>query len=226
MTRTARLAELQTAEARAMELLDAIETRQFIQPGRTERDVEQDIMALAFKDFGIEKHWHKRICRAGANAKYTARDNPPVLTIAADDLVYLDLGPVIDHWEADVGRSYVVGNDPEKHRLVGDLKAGFDALRAAYHADADATGATLYQFATDWAEARHWTFGGLIAGHVVDEFPHAHLPGEKDWFRINPANTTRLRDPHLNGDARFWIGEIHLVSRDGSFAGFYEQLLD
>jgi Xaa-Pro dipeptidase len=226
MNRAARLAELQAAEARAMELLDAIEQRGFIQPGRTEREVEQDIKALALNEFGIEKHWHKRICRAGANAKCTAGDNPPILTIADDDLVYLDLGPVIDHWEADVGRSYVVGDDPEKHRLVSDLAEGFNALRETYRANEDATGASLYQFATDWAEARNWTFGGKIAGHVVDEFPHAHLPGEKDWFRINPANPTRLRDPHLNGDDRFWIGEIHLVSRDGSFAGFYEQLLD
>lgn len=226
MSRTARLAELQAAEARAMALLDAIETRAFIQPGRTEREVEQDITALALADFGIEKHWHKRICRAGANAKCTARDNPPVLTIAEDDLVHLDLGPVIEQWEADVGRSYVIGSDPEKHRLVGDLAEGFNALRQAYHADRDATGAKLYQFATDWAEARDWTFGGVIAGHVVDEFPHAHLPGEKDWFRINAVNDSRLRDPHQNGTDRFWIGEIHLVSRDGSFAGFYEQLLD
>jgi Xaa-Pro aminopeptidase len=226
MSRAARLAELQAAEARAMALLEAIEARQFIQPCRTEREVEQDIIALAETDFGITKHWHKRICRAGANAKCTARDNPPVLTIDDDDLVYLDLGPVIGHWEADVGRSYAVGNDPEKHRLVDDLEAGFNALRQAYHANPDATGTALHQFATDWAEARNWTFGGLIAGHVVDEFPHAHLPGEKDWFRINAANDGRLRDPHQNGTDRFWIGEIHLVSRDGSFAGFYEQLLD
>ena len=209
-----------------MDLLAAIEARQFIQPGRTEREVEQDIKALARAEFGIEKHWHKRICRTGANAKCTARDNPPVLTIAEDDLVYLDLGPVIGDWEADVGRSYVVGDDPEKHRLVGDLVEGFDALRGAYRADPDATGARLYQFATDWAEAHNWTFGGVIAGHVIDEFPHAHLPGEKDWFRINAANDTRLRDPHPGGNDRFWIGEIHLVSRDGRFAGFYEQLLD
>lgn len=226
MTRAARLAELRAAEARAMALLAAIEAREFIQAGRSEREVETDVFALAAADFGITRHWHKRICRAGANAKCTARDNPPVLTIADDDLVYLDLGPVIGDWEADVGRSYVVGEDREKHRLVADLAAGFAALREAYHADLDATGASLYAFATDWAVARGWTFGGVIAGHVVDEFPHAHLPGDKDWFRINPANDSRLRDPHPQGTDRFWIGEIHLVSPDGAFAGFYEQLLD
>ncbi len=226
MTRAARLAKLHAAEARAMQLLDAIEARGFVAAGRTEREVEEDIYALAGADFGITRHWHKRICRAGVNAKCIARDNPPVLTIADDDLVYLDLGPVFGEWEADVGRSYVIGNDPLKHALVADLSLGFVALQNAYAADADVTGAALYEFATDWAERHGWRFGGVIGGHVVGEFPHAHRPGEKDFYRINPANTGRLRDPDPLGQDRFWIGEIHLVSVDGSFGGFYERLLD
>ena len=209
-----------------MALLDAIEAREFIAPGRSEREVESAILALAAADFGIEKHWHKRICRCGENAKATAGDNPPVLTIADDDLVYLDLGPVVGHWEADVGRSYVVGKDPEKHRLVADLPKAFAALQAAFHADGDMTGAELFRQAVAWAERHGWTFGGKIAGHIIAEFPHAHLLGDRDFYRINPANHARLRDPDPNGDDRFWIGEIHLVSRDGAFAGFYEQLLD
>jgi len=224
--RTIRLAALQLAEARAMSLLDAIEQRRFIAPGRTERAVEQDIKALAAADFGVTQHWHKRIVRAGANGLCTARDNPPDLTIAADDLVYLDLGPVFAQWEADVGRSYVIGGDPEKLRLVADLPLAFDALRDAYESDADATGTGLYAFACRWAEERGWRFGGVIAGHVVAEFPHAHLPGEKDDYRINAVNTGRLRDPDPNGNDRFWIGEIHLVAPDGSYGGFYERLLD
>ncbi|CAM3146287.1 Aminopeptidase P family protein [Sphingomonas antarctica] len=209
-----------------MALLDAIEARGFVAAGRTEREVEKDIYALAELDFGVTEHWHKRICRAGANAKCTARDNPPVLTIAADDLVYLDLGPVFENWEADVGRSYVVGDDPLKHALVADLSRGFDAMQAAYQGNQDITGAALYALATDWAEQQGWRFGGVIGGHIVGEFPHAHLPGEKDFYRINPANTGRLRDPDPLGQDRLWIGEIHLVSVDGSFGGFYERLLD
>ena len=98
--------------------------------GPDEREVEHDIYALARDDFGVEKHWHKRIVHAGVNGLATARENPPVLTIANDDLVFVDLGPVFDEWEADVGRSYVVGNDPDKVRLVADLSAQFDAVQA------------------------------------------------------------------------------------------------
>lgn len=226
MTRSAeRLAQLRAAEAKALALLDRIEALGLIAPGRTEREVEQDIYALARDAFGVEKHWHKRIVHAGVNGLAIARDNPPVVTIAEDDLVFLDLGPVFEDWEADVGRSYVVGGDPDKARLVADLSDQFDRAKARFDGDPDITGAALYAFACDGAAAAGWRFGGVIAGHVVGEFPHAHLPGNKDFYRINPENTTRLRDPDPNGDDRFWILEIHLVDPAGRYGGFYERLM-
>ncbi len=225
MTAGDRRAELYAAEGKALALLDMIEARGLIAAGRTERAVERDIYALALAEFGVEKHWHKRIVRAGANGLATARDNPPVLTIAADDLVYLDLGPVFEEWEADVGRSYVVGDDPDKHRLVADLPAQFDRVKERFDRDPDVTGADLYAFACDSAAAAGWRFGGLIAGHIVGEFPHAHLPGGKDFYRIAPANAGRLRDPDPLGQERFWILEIHLVDPAGRYGGFYERLM-
>ncbi len=225
MTATTRLAALRVAEAQALALLDRIEQLGLIAPGRSEREVEQDIHALARDEFGVDKHWHKRILHAGVNGLATARENPPVLTIAEDDLVFLDLGPVFEQWEADVGRSYVVGGDPDKHRLVADLPAQFDKVKARFDADPDITGAELYAFACDSAAAAGWRFGGVIAGHVVGEFPHAHLPGDKDFYRINPENTTRLRDPDPLGQERFWILEIHLVDPEGRYGGFYERLM-
>ena len=220
-----RRAALHAAEGKALALLDMIGARGLIAAGRTEREVEQDIYALALAEFGVEKHWHKRIVRAGANGLATARDNPPVLTIAEDDLVYLDLGPVFEEWEADVGRSYVVGGDPDKHRLVADLSMQFDKVKSRFDGDPDVTGAELYAYACDGAAALGWRFGGAIAGHIVGEFPHAHLPGEKDFYRINPANTGRLRDPDPLGQERFWILEIHLVDPAGRYGGFYERLM-
>lgn len=220
-----RRAELHAAEGKALALLDMIEARGLVAAGRTEREVERDIYALALAEFGVEQHWHKRIVRAGANGLATARDNPPVLTIGDDDLVYLDLGPVFEQWEADVGRSYVVGDDPDKHRLVADLSAQFDAVKARFDGDPDVTGAELYAFACDGAARAGWRFGGVIAGHIVGEFPHAHLPGEKDFYRINPENTGRLRDPDPLGQERFWILEIHLVDPAGRYGGFYERLM-
>jgi Xaa-Pro aminopeptidase len=96
-------------------LLGAIEEAGLIAPGRTERMVEKDIYALAENSFGLQKHWHKRIVRSGINTLCIAADDPPVLEIAVDDTVFIDLGPVFDEWEADVGRTYALGPDPRKH---------------------------------------------------------------------------------------------------------------
>jgi Xaa-Pro dipeptidase len=86
-----RRAALVAAEKRAETLFDEIETRGLLQPGRKEREVEQEIYAIALDQYGVEKHWHKRIVRAGANTLTIAADNPPIRTIEPDDIVYVDL---------------------------------------------------------------------------------------------------------------------------------------
>ncbi len=74
---------------------------------------------LAEIAFGVQTHWRKRIVRSGINTLCIAADDPPVLEIASDDTVFIDLGPVVDEWEADGGR----------HRLCADPYA--HAQRAA-----------------------------------------------------------------------------------------------
>jgi len=221
-----RHADLVAAEAKALALLDAIEAAGFIALGRTEREVEQDILHMAADRFGVEKHWHKRIVRAGLNTLAIAGDNPPGRTIGEDDMVFLDLGPVFEEWEADVGRSYAVGLDPLKHKLVGDLPIQFEAVKTHALAHPDITGAELYDFAVRSAEEAGWRFGGAIAGHLVGEFPHARWPGEKRHGHIRPENPTKMSGLDAFGRRRHWILEIHLVAPDGRFGGFYERLLD
>jgi Xaa-Pro dipeptidase len=197
-------------------LLDAIEEAGLIAPGRTERMVEKDIYALAENTFGLQKHWHKRIVRSGINTLCIAADDPPVLEIAVDDTVFIDRGPVFDEWEADVGRTYALGPDPRKHQLCADLESMFENIKQYFDAHADITGAELYAYAQRSAEAAGW---------LVGEFPHARIPGDKDHYRISPANPTRMRDPDAAGQVKHWILEVHLVDRDRTFGGFYERLL-
>lgn len=220
-----RLASLVEAETKALQLLDRIEALGFIAAGRTEREVERDIYALAEHEFGIEKHWHKRIVRAGLNTLATAADNPENRVIAEDDMVFLDLGPVFEEWEADVGRSYAIGADARKHALCHDLEQQFEIVRQRFLEDPDITGDALYAFACEAASKAGWVFGGKIAGHIVGEFPHARLPGPKQINHISPENPDRLRNLDGLGQIRHWILEIHLVDPSGAFGGFYERLM-
>lgn len=207
-------------------MFDAIERAGIVMPGRSEREVDADIFALAERDFGVKVHWHKRVVRTGLNTLCTFHDDPPVRVIAPDDTVYLDLGPVFEQWEADIGRSYALGSDPDKKRLVEDLPRIFDLVRAHYLAMPDIAGEALYRYAQLRAEEAGWLFGGAIAGHIVGEFPHAQrVPGDRALHRIAPGNPKRMRDTDDNGHERHWILEIHLIDKARTFGGFYERLM-
>ena len=220
-----RRTELERAQTKALKLFDAIERNGLVRAGVSERQVEDEIGQLAEREFGVEKHWHRRIVRAGANTITIAGDNPPLRTIAEDDIVYVDLGPVFEAWEADIGKSYVLGDDPEKHRLVKDLPRVFETVQAHYHKRPGMTGAELYARAQQAAAEAGWRFGGKIAGHIVSEFAHALIPGDKALNRISPLNPRPMTEPDGKGQDRHWILEIHLVAKDGGFGGFYERLL-
>jgi Xaa-Pro dipeptidase len=221
----ARRDALVAAEKRAEALLEAIEPAALIAPGRSEHEVEDDIYALALKQFGVERHWHRRIVRAGPNTLTIANDYPPVRIIGPDDTVYVDLGPVFEEWEADIGRTYALGDDPAKRKLVDDLPRVFERVQRHFRDSPNITGAELYAFAQKAADDAGWAFGGIIAGHVVGEFAHLTWPGDKDLNRIGAKNPTPLRSTDALGREKYWILEIHLVDHARTFGGFYERLL-
>jgi hypothetical protein len=132
-TEQTRRAALIAAEKQAEALLAEIEAAGLVAAGRSETEVEDDIGALALARFGIERHWHRRIVRAGPNTLTTAWDYPPARIIAPDDTVYVDLGPVFEEWEADIGRTYALGSDPAKNKLVADLPRVFARVQSHYN---------------------------------------------------------------------------------------------
>jgi methionine aminopeptidase len=66
------------------------------------------------------------------------------LTLAENDIFFIDIGPVLLGHEADVGASFAVGNDPDMHACAAaarDLwhrvaKSGTRAVRGALYARA------------------------------------------------------------------------------------------
>ena len=113
------------AQARALALLSAIEDQGLVREGRMESEVGHDIVELAASTCGVTRRWHRDIVRSGPNTLSTF-DMPIVdRRLGADETVFLDLGPVFGMAEADVGRTFVLGSDPEKQRLVADLAVIF-----------------------------------------------------------------------------------------------------
>jgi Xaa-Pro aminopeptidase len=153
------------------------------------------------------------------------KENPPDRTIEADDIVFLDFGPIFAEWEADFGRTFVLGEDPVKLRLRDDLPRIFDAGRAHFEAHPDISGAELYAHVVGLAEEAGWEFGGAHSGHLVGEFPHELIDGERIESYIAPGSDHPMRRTDPSGRTCHWILEVHLVDRERQIGGFYEQLL-
>jgi Xaa-Pro dipeptidase len=213
------------AQRKAEALFAEVEVRDLICPGVRESEINESVYALAERMYGINRYWHKRIVRAGPNTLAPYDENPPDLTVAEDDIVFLDLGPVFEEWEADFGRTYVVGKDPLKRKLCRDIEEAFAKGKKHFQEHPDITGSELYAYAQRLAEQAGWEYGGPIAGHLIGVFPHEKIPGDKITLYVHPQNHDRMRMPDASGPERHWIFEIHFVDRTRQIGGFYEELL-
>ena len=210
------IAELIAAEGKARELFAEVQTRNLIVAGKTESELSDDIRALAAELFGVKKYWHKRIVRAGANTMLSFAANPPEHTLLPDDILYFDFGPVFaDDWEADIGFTYVLGDDPKKHALAAGVASGWNHAAEYFREHTAITSAELYAYCSDFAVQRGWQFGHIHCGHMIGAFP-----SEIDPERITLDNHRRMRR-----DGAVWILEIHFVDRAAGYGGFQEALL-
>ena len=83
----------------------------------------------------------------------------------------------------------------------------------------------LYAHVVGLAERAGWEFGGPHSGHLVGEFPHEQIDGERIESYIAPGSDHPMRRTDAAGRRAHWILEIHLVDRGRSIGGFFEQLL-
>jgi Xaa-Pro dipeptidase len=220
------LLNLTEAEKKAAILFQTIEERGIVQAGKSEHELNTAVFNLAFELFGIRKYWHKRIVRAGKNTLFPYRENPPDLILQTDDIVFFDFGPVFEDWEADIGRTYVLGNDAKKIKLKNDIETSWAEGREFYLQNKNTlTGAQLYQFACQSAIRYGWQYGNNHCGHLIGNFPHEEIVGEETINYIHPDNHTLMSDKDKNGNERFWIYEIHFVDNELQIGGFFEQML-
>ena len=216
---------LLAAQHRAEALFAQIVAQGLIAPGKLESELSEEIHRLARAQFGVRRHWHKRIVRSGPNSLLSYYDAPPDRRLTDDDIVYLDFGPVFEEWEADFGRSYALGADPHKHRLIADIGAAFQRGKDLYERTPDLRCGELYDFVAALATQAGWEFGATSAGHLIGQFPHERAPGDSQRFSIRHGNPQRLREADAHGLPRHWILEIHFIDRERQIGAFCEELL-
>ena len=213
------------AEAKAKDLFRETVKRKWICPGISEDDLSKKIHALAFEMFQTKTHWHKRIVRSGKNTLFPYSKNPPNRVLSEDDILFFDFGPVFEKWEADLGRTYVLGEDPRKHELKKDVEECWTIGRDFFRSNKSMTGAELYSYVCKLAAKRSWGFGNEHCGHLIGKFPHERIQGDKTLNYIHPQNHTPMNEPDKNGNQREWILEIHFIDESLQIGGFFEQLL-
>jgi Xaa-Pro aminopeptidase len=214
------------AQTQAKALFAAVEAGGLIVAGNNEADLSEAIYALAKAQFGISKHWHKRIVRSGPNTLCGYPANPANRTFEADDILFLDFGPVFEEWEADFGKTYVLGHCPKKHRLAQATEAGFAAGQAFYKSQPHVPAQVLFEWMKCWAQAQGYQLGAPHVGHLVGAFPHERLLGDEVSLYLHPNNPLPLNHPDSLGNPRHWVLEVHLVDPELNLAAFYEDLLN
>lgn len=218
--------KLVLAEEKAKELFNAVEKTGLIVPGKSESQLIAEVIHLAKNQFGIDNYWHKKIVRAGINTLQPYSGNPPDVIIQQDDIVILDLGPIFEGYEADLGRTYVIGNDPIKLKLQKDVETAWHEAKAWYNDQKNLTGAEYFNYATALAKKYGWEYAGEIAGHIVGPYPHEQLAPGDLGLDIHPDNHADILQPDPQGNPRHWILEMHFVDRVNQAGAFFEQLLN
>lgn len=186
--------------------------RERFQPGL--RESEARVLAESIlRDLGMQRLWHPTHIRFGVNTTKTFReasDGDPIL--GEDDIFFVDIGPVFDGHEGDVGATFTTGTDPEKAACAAAAENLFREVSAAWK-ERGLSGQALYDFAAAHAQQNGWRFNLDIKGHRVSDFPHAiHRGGKLADFDSLPA-------PGV------WILEIQIAHPTKPFGAFYEDLL-
>src|ERR1700754_1801299 len=119
---------------------------------------------------GMQRIWHPSIIRFGANTLKTFRAaSAPGTVLRNDDIYFIDLGPVFDGHEGDVGDTFVVGDDPAMLACATAARDLFKLTEARWREGR--TGVDLYACAEAQAAAMGWRLNHETKGHRVGDFP-------------------------------------------------------
>ena len=198
------------ARAKSWQAVERI--RSEVRVGMTEEDVVA-ISRRVCEELGGTKHWHMPKIRFDQNTllNFSERSEPGV-TLGEESIFFIDLGPVFDGYEGDVGASYAMGKDAEKIRCAADCKVLFDIVHQRWKEKGE-SGHDLYEFAKTAARERGWELNAEITGHRVADFPHAlYFKGSMGDMGFKPS-------------AYIWVLEIQIRHPSQPWGAFYEDIL-
>ena len=199
-------------EARRRAIAAVQDLARQVSPGMTEEE-GLSVACHALRAQGFTDDWVAPYLRFGTNTlKKYAEPSEPGVALREDDVWYIDVGPLWNNHECDYAETFAVGSDPERRRLVRDVREVFE--RTARHwRKKHPTGQELYRFAIAEAEARGWQLDLEMAGHRLGEYPHSVL------------HDGSLAKADFTPSSGLWMLEIQLRHPDVPYSAFFEDLL-
>ncbi|HNP78733.1 MAG: M24 family metallopeptidase [Cyclobacteriaceae bacterium] len=208
------------------QLFEAVEKNNLIVAGKSEEQLSQEIEKLALEQFKVDQHWHKKIVRTGLNTLATYVDNPANRFIQHGDILFIDFGLIVNGYESDYARTFVLGKDPRKLKLKQDVEKAWYETREWILQQKKLTGAELFAYTRKKAQEYGWTSAGEIAGHIVGKYPHEQPANPKSMeLDVHPDNPFDILLRDASGNKRHWILEMHFVDEEDGIGGYFEQLI-
>lgn len=204
------LDKMRVAQTQALQVMQAAAAE--FATGMTE-DAAVGVLTNMLAAAGVDTHWHPPIVRFGRNtSKVYHEKSEPDVCLQASDIFFIDIGPVFDGHEADVGATFVRGHDAALCQIQQACQQVFTEV-AAHWAATGMSGQALYQFAAQRAAACGMQLNHQIKGHRVGDFPHKlYASGQ-------------LGDYTASLEAGIWVLEIQLLDPVTGKGGFVEQVL-
>jgi Xaa-Pro aminopeptidase len=183
-----------------------------VRPGMSEEE-GLDLTRRTLRAQGFQRDWAAPCLRFGANTlKRFGEPSERGVVLGRNDVWFVDVGPLWQGWECDFAETFVVGDDPGRHRLVRDVREIFDRTSRHWR-EARATGAELYRFAGSAAAERGWHLDLEMAGHRIGEYPHSAL------------HDGTLAQADFTPSPGLWMLEIQIRHPDLPYGAFFEDLL-
>lgn len=181
--------------------------------GMSEEDGHKILDELMIK-YAVEKKWHPSKFRIGINTTKSFKDkSEEMVTLKKGDLLFIDIGPVINDHEGDFGKTFSFGASEEKSAIISDLEIIFTKVKEKWKVD-KVSGVELYNYAKQIVEDFGYSLNERMKGHRIGDFPH-HL-----YYR---GGLNEFEECPVEG---LWILELHILSSANTYGAFYEDLLE
>lgn len=180
--------------------------------GMSEKDGIELIEGI-LKSKGMERLWHPTKFRIGKNTlKSFSEKSDDSVRLQADDIFFMDIGPVFEGHEGDYGETFTTGSNPVMEDTKKAAREVFWQTQSCWREEG-ISGKELYLQAQSIAKNHGVELNLKMDGHRLGDFPHGL------FFKGSLANVDEVPVENL------WVLEILIRHPEKEFGAFYEDIM-